>query len=298
MSEIKILPELKSCLLPLSQEEKIELERSLIEEGCRDSLVLWGDILIDGHNRFEICKKHNIPYKTIQKDFKNIDEVKIWILKNQLARRNLNNVVKIEIAEKVMEGRKKLAKEKQLSTLKQNTVNATVAETENTVNIDTTETAGKQEKININKEIGDMAGVSERTVARYNTIKKHAPEEVKEKVKNGEMSINQAYGYAKTYEYLENEMRDKEPQEKTKQENFIEHEFKKIEEETAIQKNIHNAVYKILTTEITDEYLDIWISGLGESYIETLEEDLDRAIEEYKKIKEFYKNFKKIRRLK
>lgn len=86
--------------------------------------------------------------------------------------------------------------------------------------------------------------------------------------------------------------------EKSEQEKYVEEEFKKIENETAVQKNIHNAVYKILTTEITDEYLKVWIDGLSNSYRQTLEDDLDRAIEEYNKIKEFYRNYNKIRRIK
>ena len=111
------------------------------------------------------------------------------------------------------------------------------------------------------------------------------------------MSINQAYGYAKTYEYLENEIENKVP-EKTEQELFVEKEFKKIEEESAIQKNIHNAIYKILTTEITEEYLEVWFENLDNSERDRLETDLNRAIEEYQKIKEFYKNHSKIRRIK
>ena len=86
--------------------------------------------------------------------------------------------------------------------------------------------------------------------------------------------------------------------EKTKEEKYIEEEFKKIEEQTAIQKNIHNAIYKILTTEITNEYLDIWYEGLDKSYLETMEEDINRAIEKYENIKNFIKQKRKIRRIK
>lgn len=86
--------------------------------------------------------------------------------------------------------------------------------------------------------------------------------------------------------------------EKSKQEQFIESEFKKIENETAIQKNIHNAVYKILCTDLSDEYLEVWYEGLDENYLETLEDDIDRAIKQYENIKKFIENKRKIRRLK
>ena len=51
------------------------LEENILQNGCRDSLVLWGDILVDGHNRYEICTKHNIPFSTIEKQFDSHEEV-------------------------------------------------------------------------------------------------------------------------------------------------------------------------------------------------------------------------------
>lgn len=86
--------------------------------------------------------------------------------------------------------------------------------------------------------------------------------------------------------------------EKTKEEKFIEEEFRKIEEQTVIQKNIHNAIYKILCTDISEKYLDIWYEGLDRNYLETLDNDMDRAIEQYQSIKEFIKEKRKIRRIK
>ncbi len=85
---------------------------------------------------------------------------------------------------------------------------------------------------------------------------------------------------------------------KTKEEKYIEEEFKKIEEQTAIQKNIHNAIYKILCTDVSEEYLDIWYEGLDKSYLETIEEDINRAIEKYENIKNFIEQKRKIRRIK
>lgn len=135
-------------------------------------------------------------------------------------------------------------------------------------------------------------------MSKIKKIEKKAPEEVKEKIKSGEMSINQAYGYAKTYEYLEKEIKDEMPKEKTAEEKFIEEEFKKIEEQTVIQKNIHNAIYKILCTDISKKYLEVWYEGLDRHYLETIDSDMNRAIGQYEVIKEFIKEKRKIRRIK
>lgn len=72
----------------------------------------------------------------------------------------------------------------------------------------------------------------------------------------------------------------------------------KIEEQTAIQKNVHNAIYKILCIDISKEDLNIWYDGLDKGYLETLEDDMDRAIKQYESIKEFIKEKRKIRRIK
>ena len=89
MKEIIIDKEFQSLLPALTKETYGTLEADLLENGCRDAIVLWNDILIDGHNRYEICTKHDIPYNTISKEFAAREEVLIWIISTQVGRRNL-----------------------------------------------------------------------------------------------------------------------------------------------------------------------------------------------------------------
>jgi len=86
---IQIDPEFKSLIPPLSTEELEQLEANIIKDGCRDPLVLWGEILIDGHNRHEICTRNSIPFKTVDKNFENRDDAMDWMDANQLGRRNI-----------------------------------------------------------------------------------------------------------------------------------------------------------------------------------------------------------------
>ena len=89
MKNIIIDEEFKGLLPELDKETYAMLEENLLQNGCRDSLVLWGDTLIDGHNRFEICTKHGIPYNTIDKEFETREDVIIWMVSTQISRRNL-----------------------------------------------------------------------------------------------------------------------------------------------------------------------------------------------------------------
>ena len=89
---ITVNEELLAYIDPLTEDEKSALERSILAEGCRDALVLWGDVLVDGHNRYAICSKHGIPFNTVQSQlFKSMDDVHLWMIEQHLGRRSLSD---------------------------------------------------------------------------------------------------------------------------------------------------------------------------------------------------------------
>ena len=89
MQTIILDAEFQGLLPALDKETYRLLEENLIEHGCLSPLVLWEGILIDGYNRYQICTEHNIPFSTIDKEFDSRAEVLIWIISNQISRRNL-----------------------------------------------------------------------------------------------------------------------------------------------------------------------------------------------------------------
>ncbi|KAG0773582.1 hypothetical protein G6F22_014759 [Rhizopus arrhizus] len=83
---------LRAYIDPLTEDEHEALERSLLAEGCRDALVLWGDLLVDGHNRYAICQKHGIEFQTRQNTtFKSMEDVHLWMIENHLGRRSVSD---------------------------------------------------------------------------------------------------------------------------------------------------------------------------------------------------------------
>ena len=89
---IVVHPELQAYIDPLTAEEHEALERSLLTEGCRDALVLWGDVLVDGHNRHALCLKHGLPFRTTQHPhFRSIDDVHLWMIDQHLGRRSVSD---------------------------------------------------------------------------------------------------------------------------------------------------------------------------------------------------------------
>ena len=171
--------EFAELIPPLAEEEYRGLEASIVSEGCRDALVCWGDILIDGHNRYKICEEHGIEYRTVEREFSGRNEVLLGIMKNQLSRRNLNDFQRIEIVRKCENAVKAQARERQLSELKQN---------QDTVKKNFSE-RGEQSR----DTLGSMAGVSGVTYEHAVAIIDNAPDPVKEAVRKQEISINAGY---------------------------------------------------------------------------------------------------------
>ena len=91
MINLKIDPEFQSQIPPLTDDEFRQLEENILKEGKLISpLIVWGNTLVDGHNRYEIVQEHpEISFSTMPLPFESREEVLAWICKNQLGRRNL-----------------------------------------------------------------------------------------------------------------------------------------------------------------------------------------------------------------
>jgi hypothetical protein len=99
MHELKIHPEFSQAIPPLSQGEYAALERDITSSGqCRDALIVWNGYIVDGHNRYAICRVHGIPFRVEGKAFPNKAACLAWIVNHQLGRRNLTDADRIELA--------------------------------------------------------------------------------------------------------------------------------------------------------------------------------------------------------
>jgi site-specific DNA-methyltransferase (adenine-specific) len=191
---MKILQELESLIPPLSNEEFKQLERNILEEGIREPLITWNGILIDGHNRYRIAQEHDMNYETLEKEFDNLNDVKIWMVNNQLGRRNLQDFVKGELHDELDRLNKIKGAEiyKEKSVFKGNQYSAPLSIIDN------------EPKHNSRDIVSEKLGWSTGKKAMFDVIKKKAPEEVKEKLRTGEVSINQAYKEIKKEEKQNN----------------------------------------------------------------------------------------------
>jgi N6-adenosine-specific RNA methylase IME4/ParB-like chromosome segregation protein Spo0J len=189
-SMIVIREEFKKLIPALTGEEFKQLEANILSEGIRDPLVLWKGYLVDGHNRYAIATEHGLEYKTVNKDFKDSNEVKEWMILNQFGRRNLSNYQRSVLALQLEEVFSAKAKEN-LKTSGENFGKGSV------------NSPKPIEKVDTRKELSKVASVGEQTIARVKVIEAKATPEVKAQLSTGELSINQAYQEIKKEEKKE-----------------------------------------------------------------------------------------------
>ena len=173
-------------LLPILKPEEFErLEQSVLKNGMLDPIKVWEEpntgryIIIDGHNRYNILKKNNLGFKYWE-DYKIMytnelptrNDVKRWMLEQQLGRRNLSIDEKYEIVQKFKDIFKQRAKDNQSAGGK------------GLVNLP---------KVNTRLEMAKATGVSEKTYDKLNKVMQSDNTELKQKIHNKEMSIDKAY---------------------------------------------------------------------------------------------------------
>ena len=177
---ITVNEELLAYIDPLTPDEHDALERSLLAEGCRDALVLWGEVLVDGHNRYGICSKHGIAFNTVQNSaFKSLDDVHLWMIDQHLGRRSVSDYQRGVLA---------LRKKDILAAR----VPHQPAEASTEPAPSTAQAPAMPEPLISRESIAKAARISSNTISQIEKIQKSATPELVAAVKAGTISINTA----------------------------------------------------------------------------------------------------------
>jgi len=191
----QIDPEFRSLIPPLLPDEREQLERNiLLNRKCYDAIVLWDGIILDGHNRFEICEEHSIEFEVIDLQLESREEAKVWIIENQLARRNLNEAMRIEMVLL----KEYLLKEK----AKENLSYGGKTRKKNGEKPLSKVSKPDFKRVHVQKDMASEAQVSEGTLYNYKQLKKHGPPELLDQVKSGKLKIGTAHRILETNKQL------------------------------------------------------------------------------------------------
>ena len=314
MNDIKIETEFKDLLPPLTPDQKEELEKDIIKNGCLNPLIVWNDILIDGHHRYDICSRNNIPYDILDMEFKDKLEAMKWAWTNQKNRRNLNKYELAQIALRFKPEIEKKAKEKQLSSLKQNTVNQISDKREESKKPDIKD----KKPINTLNELSRISGVSHDTIHKVQFIEEKAQDDIKTQAKIGQLTINNAYNLTKR-QIEKDKLKEDDSKQKeiSKSQNLPENvvmldkhthqekhifgisDFKKVTGEQLNKcldhtKKYQNAITKVASLNIDKDSLMAWNCTLEKQEEVFLElSTLEIAIHNLMVIQNFFKGVKK-----
>ena len=184
--DIVVNEELKAYIDPMTPDEYEALERSILAEGCRDALVLWGDILVDGHHRYGICRKHELPFQTVQNtQFRSMDDVHLWMIDQHLGRRSVSPFQRGVLALR----KRAILAERRTRVADKPAATAAPAE-------DATEEALPATPAISRETLAREARLSNSQVVMIEKIQKQATPEVVEAIKSGTLSINAAAAVA------------------------------------------------------------------------------------------------------
>ena len=188
MRELKIDPELRDLLPPLTSEEYKQLEKNIVENGFDRNFPImeWQGFIVDGHNRYDICKKHHIEPIIGTLAYKTKEEVMEWMLDIQLGLCNLTPIQKIAITEKYRPIYEKQAKENQSKAVSEANKNRNNPYLPNLVNMD-------RDSVDTTKKLSKLAGVGKETYRMGAKILNSDNEKLKQEVLSGEKSINAGY---------------------------------------------------------------------------------------------------------
>jgi hypothetical protein len=190
IDDLVIDKEFEELLPVLTPEEFERLEQSILKNGMLDPIKVWEEpdtgkyIIIDGHNRYKILKKHNIGFKYWE-DYKIMyadelptrDDVKHWMLEQQLGRRNLSEAEKYEIVQKFKSVFEQKAKKNQSLGGKG---------------------SANLPKVDTRKEMAKATGVSEGTYRKMDIVMKSGNEDLKQRLREKKVSVDAAYKEVKS----------------------------------------------------------------------------------------------------
>lgn len=243
-----VLPELADLLPPLSDEQLGALEKDILQNGCYAPVIVSEDLaVVDGHNRKQICEKHNLPYKMAVFAFDDLLEAQQWALDTQKGRRNLDKWELGKIALKLKPRIEARAKENMGTR----------------TDLLTTLSEGQQSAppVNTRKELADSVGIGEVTMGKVMQIDEHAPDVVKEALDNKELSVNQGYKITKQVQELPEEQREQaalEAVELEKAKKEIRDKDTEIDRQSKVAGVFCKAFEKAALLEPTEENVRIW----------------------------------------
>lgn len=73
-----------SLSVPFEPERERELEKSLLQDGCREPIITWDGVIVDGYKRHHICAAEAIEFSVEEMDFPSEEEAISWVCRRRI----------------------------------------------------------------------------------------------------------------------------------------------------------------------------------------------------------------------
>ncbi len=257
-----VLPEMERLLPPLCEEQFLLLESDILANGCYAPIVVNEDmVIIDGHNRFRICKKHGLPFKMLVFSFEDLLEAKRWALGTQRGRRNLSLWELGKIALQLKPDLETKAKSNQGK------------RTDISVN-----SSKALKPVDTRKEMAQAVGIGEQTMGRIVKLEENAPQVLKTALDGKKVSINRACLIMKTVQQHPKEKQESVAAEMLEASQELDRKDEEVERRASIARILCKAYEKAVLLTPTSESVRCWT----ECTRMTLEEMESSVQESYK----------------
>lgn len=195
INNLLIEPQFEKYIRRHSEQEYKALFSSIEQEGkIREPItVKTTDVegkftVVDGHHRLRAAKslldKGRLSFNSLPvniENFESDDEVFVWMLRNQLGRRNLSPFERAEIGFRITSFLEDLTQKKRLHQKVDNRLLSIWIK------------APEDAKIDYAKIVSEITGVPRTTVIRAKKLYNNASDELKYEVRSGDISISKAY---------------------------------------------------------------------------------------------------------
>ncbi|HQU15497.1 MAG TPA: hypothetical protein PLO69_05250 [Gammaproteobacteria bacterium] len=192
-------PEIAALIPEPDAETLAALEDTLKRDGCLDPLAVWAEegLLLDGHHRYEICRRHGISYTTHAIPLPSREDAIVWVIQHQLARRNLTLYQRAELAlrmsdvlQKIGEARQKTGGgDRRSRKAKAVAADPTKPLLPNVAKAIGTGTDPNSDRWDTREQLAQNAGVGHSTIDRVRSIIEHGTPALQQAARSGELSV-------------------------------------------------------------------------------------------------------------
>lgn len=105
---LELCAEFQRISIPCGSDQQEQLKEDIVRNGCHDPIVIWNNVIIDGHKRYEICKAEEIEFSVRSMSFSNKEEAICWVCRQRITQVSDTSIARRYLVGMLYENERKL----------------------------------------------------------------------------------------------------------------------------------------------------------------------------------------------